>query len=40
MIQEILAFGILILALSFLIRKSLWKKKSDKNCGNDGCGCA
>ena len=40
MIQEILAFTILILALSFLIRKYFWKKKSDKNCGNDGCGCA
>ena len=39
MIQEILAFGVLILALSFLIRKYLWKKKSDKNCGNGDCGC-
>ncbi|MEN9875116.1 MAG: hypothetical protein RLZZ529_113 [Bacteroidota bacterium] len=40
MIQEILAFGILILALSFLIRKYFWKKKSAKNCGNGDCGCA
>ena len=40
MIQEVLAFGILILALSFLIRKYFLKKKSDKNCGNGDCGCA
>jgi hypothetical protein len=40
MIQEILAFGILILAIAFLIKKYFWKKKSDKICGNGGCGCA
>jgi hypothetical protein len=39
MIQEILAFGILILAIAFLIRKYFWKKKSDANCGNGDCGC-
>ena len=27
MTQEILAFGILILAIAFLIRKYFWKKK-------------
>jgi hypothetical protein len=40
MIQEILAFGILILAIAFLVQKYFWKKKSDKNCGNSDCGCA
>jgi hypothetical protein len=40
MIQEILAFGILILAIAFLIKKYFWKKKSDVNCGNGYCGCA
>ncbi len=39
MIQEILAFGILLFALTFLIRKYFGKKKSDKNCGNGDCGC-
>jgi hypothetical protein len=40
MIQEILAFGILILAIAFLIKKYFWKKKSDKNCWDGDCGCA
>jgi uncharacterized membrane protein YuzA (DUF378 family) len=40
MIQEILAYIILGIAVAFLIRKFFWKKKkSDKNCGNDDCGC-
>jgi len=39
MIQEILAYSALVVALVFLIRKFFWKKKkSDKNCGSD-CGC-
>ena len=40
MIQEILAFGILFIAVLFLIKKYFWKKKSDTNCGNGDCGCA
>lgn len=39
MIQEMLAFGILILAIAFLVQKYFWKKKSDKSCGNGDCGC-
>ncbi len=39
-IQEILAYIILGIALAFLIRKFfLKKKKSDKSCGTDDCGC-
>ncbi|WP_371811632.1 FeoB-associated Cys-rich membrane protein [Flavobacterium sp. M31R6] len=40
MIQEIIAFVILVLALAFLIRKFFFKKKSDKNCGSGDCGCS
>jgi large-conductance mechanosensitive channel len=40
MIQEIIAFVILGLAIIYLIKKYFWKKKkSDKNCGNGDCGC-
>jgi glycopeptide antibiotics resistance protein len=39
MIQEIIAFIVLGIALAFLIRKFFFKKKSDKNCGGDDCGC-
>jgi hypothetical protein len=39
-IQEIIAFAALGIALAFLIKKFfLKKKKSDKNCGDDNCGC-
>jgi membrane protein implicated in regulation of membrane protease activity len=39
-IQEIIAFAALGIALAFLIKKFfLKKKKSDKNCGDDDCGC-
>jgi len=40
MIQEIIAFSILVLAFAFLIRKFFFKKKSNKNCGNGDCGCS
>ncbi|TRX36717.1 FeoB-associated Cys-rich membrane protein [Flavobacterium restrictum] len=41
MIQEIIAFGILVLALFYLLKKYFWKKKnSDKNCGSGDCGCS
>ncbi|WP_338407031.1 FeoB-associated Cys-rich membrane protein [uncultured Flavobacterium sp.] len=39
MLQEILAYITLGIAVLFLIKKFFFKKKkSDKNCG-DGCGC-
>lgn len=39
MLQEIIAFIVLGVAIGFLIRKFFWKKKTGKNCGNDDCGC-
>lgn len=40
MLQEIIAFIILAVAVGFLIKKYfIKKKKSDKNCGGDDCGC-
>jgi len=41
-IQNILVFSTLGLALVFLVRKFVWKPKkvSGKSCGSDeGCGC-
>jgi len=41
-LQNILAFTTLALALAFIVRKFIWKpkKKSTKACGSgDGCGC-
>ncbi|MCL6293650.1 FeoB-associated Cys-rich membrane protein [Jejuia spongiicola] len=41
-IQNILAFTVLGLALAFIVKKFVWKpkKKSAKVCGgDDGCGC-
>lgn len=40
-IQNLLVFSALVLALVFLIKKFFWKKpKSKKSCGSDnGCGC-
>jgi glycopeptide antibiotics resistance protein len=40
MLQEIIAFIVLGIALAFLIRKFFFKNKSNKNCGNDDCGCS
>ena len=40
MVQEILVFVILGIAVGFLIRKYFWKKKSKKNCGDNDCGCS
>lgn len=38
--QEIIAFGILGIAVAYLIKKYFFKKKkSDKNCGSGDCGC-
>ena len=41
-IQNILVFIALALALGFMVRTYIWKprKKTTKACGNDdGCGC-
>nr|WP_294926979.1 FeoB-associated Cys-rich membrane protein [uncultured Flavobacterium sp.] len=40
MIQEIIAFIILFLAVAFLIRKFFWKSKKKKDCGDGNCGCS
>ncbi|MDI1317671.1 FeoB-associated Cys-rich membrane protein [Flavobacterium sp.] len=37
--QETLVYLTVAIALLFIIRKFFWKKKSKKNCGDDGCGC-
>ena len=39
MIQEIIAYTVLAVAVFYLIRKFFFKKKSGKNCGGDDCGC-
>lgn len=41
LIQNILIFSALGLALLFLVRKYVWKprKKTAKACGQDECGC-
>jgi hypothetical protein len=40
-IQNILVFSALALALVFLVRKFIWtpKKSNSKACGEDDCGC-
>lgn len=38
--QDILAFGTLALAVFFAVKKFFYKKKkSNKDCGKDNCGC-
>ncbi|RZJ36046.1 MAG: FeoB-associated Cys-rich membrane protein [Flavobacterium sp.] len=37
MIQEIIAFGILLLAVAFLFRKFLFKKKNKHGCDKGCC---
>jgi len=39
MIQEVLTYIALAIALVFLYQKFLGKKKPKKNCGNDDCAC-
>jgi hypothetical protein len=39
MLQEIIAFVVLALALFFLIKKFFFKKKKSKGCGGNDCGC-
>ena len=38
-VQEILVYIVVVVALAFLYQKFFGKKKSDKNCGNNDCGC-
>ncbi|WP_411766028.1 FeoB-associated Cys-rich membrane protein [Winogradskyella sp. A3E31] len=40
-LQNILAFSALAIAVLFLIRTYVWlpKKKSASGCGTDDCGC-
>lgn len=39
--QEIIAYGLLILALGYLIKKTFWKKGGKKgSCGGGDCGCS
>jgi len=40
MIQEIIAFGLLGVAVFFLYKKFFAKKKNKKNCGDNDCGCS
>ncbi|RLJ63238.1 attachment p12 family protein [Lacinutrix venerupis] len=37
--QDIIVFTILAVALVFLFKKYIWKKKAKKACGTDDCGC-
>lgn len=39
LIQNILAFGALVLALIFLIKKFFWKKTKSKKAFGDGHDC-
>jgi hypothetical protein len=39
MLQEILAFTALAVAVVFLVRKFFWKKKKKGGCDTD-CGCS
>ncbi|MCA0152281.1 FeoB-associated Cys-rich membrane protein [Winogradskyella vincentii] len=40
-IQYILAFSALTIALVYLFKTFVWwpKKRTNKSCGNDDCGC-
>ncbi|MDR0229065.1 MAG: FeoB-associated Cys-rich membrane protein [Flavobacteriaceae bacterium] len=40
--QEIIAYGIVIIAVGYLIKKSFWKTKNNKkgSCGGGDCGCS
>lgn len=42
MVQEIIAYSLLGIAVFFLVRKFFFKKKknSGKDCGNGDCGCS
>lgn len=36
--QDIIVYVLLIIAVAYLLRKFVFKKK-DKNCGDSNCGC-
>nr|WP_152975581.1 FeoB-associated Cys-rich membrane protein [Lacinutrix himadriensis] len=38
-IQDILVFSTVLLAVAFILKKYFYKKKSKKACGTDDCGC-
>jgi hypothetical protein len=38
-IQNILVFTTVALAIGFLVKKFFWKKKAKESCGTDDCGC-
>ncbi|WP_452230691.1 MULTISPECIES: FeoB-associated Cys-rich membrane protein [unclassified Lacinutrix] len=38
-IQDILVFSTVLLAVAFIVKKYFYKKKSKKACGTDDCGC-
>ena len=37
--QEILVWIIFLVAIGFLVKKFFFKKKSEKACGQNDCGC-
>jgi len=39
MIQEILVWTSLAVAVGFLVKKFFFKKKPTKSCGQEDCGC-
>lgn len=40
--QEIIAYALVIVAVGFLIKKTIGNKgkSKDKSCGGGGCGCS
>ncbi|MBQ0788369.1 MAG: FeoB-associated Cys-rich membrane protein [Oceanihabitans sp.] len=38
-IQDILVFSTVLLAVAFIVKKYFYKKKNKKACGTDDCGC-
>ncbi|MFL0079999.1 FeoB-associated Cys-rich membrane protein [Tenacibaculum maritimum] len=37
--QEVLVYIVLFIAILFLVKKFVYKRKADKGCGTD-CGCS
>lgn len=39
--QEIIAYGLLVIAVAYIIKKSFWKGGGKKgSCGGGSCGCS
>lgn len=40
--QEIIAYGLLLIAVGYFIKKSFWKndRNNGGDCGNGNCGCS